>query len=312
MRYFSRCLCLLLFASLFGSGSCASAGPEIIAFNAAGLDAPENTLYAARKALANGAGALWVTVRVSADGVPVLYRPDDLSVLTNHYGPVEEVTADNLKTADAGWRFGEKEGFPFRHKAMGIPHLEEMLKMFPRTTFYLEIRAPHAEFKRFAKTLQQVLARTDSLKRTRVYAADSALLDALPIAIRRFESQQLTRDTLIRAVVSRRCLLTRKSAYPRWHASPLRQRVSVADVTGAPAPPALVWLQWNKAALTCLQASGPAKLILSGIRNQHDLDLATTLHADGVLVSSLLWITPSSESKSTRVMPQQRHLHAWP
>ena len=41
-------------------------------------DAPENTLPAIKLALENNAEAIWVTVQLSRDGVPVLYRSSDL------------------------------------------------------------------------------------------------------------------------------------------------------------------------------------------------------------------------------------------
>ena len=58
-----------------------SALPQIIAHRGGTGDAPENTLEAIRLALAHHADAMWLTVQLSKDGVPVLYRPADLSAL---------------------------------------------------------------------------------------------------------------------------------------------------------------------------------------------------------------------------------------
>ncbi len=52
-------------------------GPLLVAHRAGTADYPENTLLAIRKALDNGADALWLSVQLSADGHPVLYRPAD-------------------------------------------------------------------------------------------------------------------------------------------------------------------------------------------------------------------------------------------
>ncbi|WP_274517998.1 glycerophosphodiester phosphodiesterase family protein, partial [Yersinia pestis] len=57
--------------------------PQIIAHRAGTADAPENTFPAISKALANGADAIWITLQLSKDNIPVLYRPSDLKELTN-------------------------------------------------------------------------------------------------------------------------------------------------------------------------------------------------------------------------------------
>src|ERR1700732_330618 len=62
--------------------------PKIIAHRGGTGDAPENTLEAIRQSIAHRADAMWLTVQLSKDGVPVLYRPADLSALTDTKGPV--------------------------------------------------------------------------------------------------------------------------------------------------------------------------------------------------------------------------------
>ncbi|MEV9638481.1 glycerophosphodiester phosphodiesterase family protein, partial [Burkholderia pseudomallei] len=54
--------------------------PAIVAHRGGTGDAPENTVYAISKALQNSADAVWITLQLSSDGVPVLYRPTDLKV----------------------------------------------------------------------------------------------------------------------------------------------------------------------------------------------------------------------------------------
>ncbi|MFV8766468.1 glycerophosphodiester phosphodiesterase family protein, partial [Yersinia enterocolitica] len=49
--------------------------PQIIAHRGGTADAPENTIPAIKKALANGADAIWITLQLSKDNIPVLYRP---------------------------------------------------------------------------------------------------------------------------------------------------------------------------------------------------------------------------------------------
>lgn len=294
LRYLSLCL-----LALFSAGACSA--PVLVAFNGAGLDAPENTILAARTALKNGAGALWVTLQESSDGVIMLYRPDDLGVLTSLGGRVSDHSAQVLGAADAAWYFDQAGGYPLRGKGIGIPTLEEMLLAFPSVTFYLEVRASESGARRLGKTLQQVLARTGSLKRTRVYAGDGRFLETLPIGVRRFESPRRTLSTLASVAMSGRCLLSRKSPWARWHMSPLRQRVDLSVGTGG--APVSSWLMWHPRALACLRSSGQTMLVLSGIRNQQDLTRATALKADAVVVSSLTW------QASGRLVPPEPEVH---
>ena len=93
-------------ASLLLGSAPAWAAPQIIAHRGGTGDAPENTLPAIGLALKNGADAVWVTVQLSKDGMPVLYRPSDLSALTPRKGPVSAYTAAELVNTDAGWAFG--------------------------------------------------------------------------------------------------------------------------------------------------------------------------------------------------------------
>ena len=53
-------------------------------------------LPAIKLALENKAEAIWITVQLSQDGVPVLYRPSDLSALTDHTGKISSFSAAEL------------------------------------------------------------------------------------------------------------------------------------------------------------------------------------------------------------------------
>ncbi|EEQ06626.1 Glycerophosphoryl diester phosphodiesterase family protein [Yersinia bercovieri ATCC 43970] len=75
--------------------------PQIIAHRGGTADAPENTLPAIKKALDNGADAIWITLQLSKDNIPVLYRPSDLKELTNKSGKVSAYTAQQLAQVDA-------------------------------------------------------------------------------------------------------------------------------------------------------------------------------------------------------------------
>ena len=61
-------------------------GPMVIAHRGGAGDFPENTILAINNAVAEGVDGLWLTVQASSDHVPVLFRPSDLSSLTNGTG----------------------------------------------------------------------------------------------------------------------------------------------------------------------------------------------------------------------------------
>ena len=153
-------LCLL-------AASSALANPQLIAHRGGTGDAPENTLPAIKLALENHAEAIWVTVQLSRDGVPVLYRSSDLSALTNAEGKVSSLTAAELAKVDAGWKWGD-DSHPWRGKQATIPTLQSVLQQWPHTFFYIDIKSPDADPAVMGERLLAVLKATDSLDRVRV------------------------------------------------------------------------------------------------------------------------------------------------
>lgn len=117
---------------LIASSACAA--PQLIAHRGGTGDAPENTLPAIKLALENKAEAIWITVQLSQDGVPVLYRPSDLSALTDHTGKISSFSAAELTRMDAGWTWGG-ETHPWRGKNATIPTLQSVLEQWPQTFF---------------------------------------------------------------------------------------------------------------------------------------------------------------------------------
>lgn len=77
----------------------------IVAHRGGTADFPENTLLAIEGALANHADAIWLTVQLSRDGVPVLYRSADLAANTDGKGAVAMFDFAALKRLNAGWNF---------------------------------------------------------------------------------------------------------------------------------------------------------------------------------------------------------------
>jgi glycerophosphoryl diester phosphodiesterase len=108
--------------------------PLVIARGGASAEAPEHTIAAFEAALAEGADALALRVRLSRDGHPVAFGPATLERTTDGRGPVGELTVRELKRLDAGGWKGS------RFKGQRVQTLQEVLERFrDRTRFWIEL-----------------------------------------------------------------------------------------------------------------------------------------------------------------------------
>jgi glycerophosphoryl diester phosphodiesterase len=117
--------------------------PTVIGHRGASGEAPENTMPAFERALAQGAVILESDVHRTRDGALVLFHDDLLERTTNGSGRLAEHTLAELRALDAGARFapaGSAE-FPFRGQGVRIPTLDEFLDAFPDRRLNLEIKA---------------------------------------------------------------------------------------------------------------------------------------------------------------------------
>jgi glycerophosphoryl diester phosphodiesterase len=97
--------------------------PRIIGHRGACGYAPENTIESVR--VAKELGAKWVEldVKLTKDGVPIIFHDDDLDRTTNGSGPVMLATMEDLRALEAGSWYGDSfSGAP-------IPTLEEMCEV---------------------------------------------------------------------------------------------------------------------------------------------------------------------------------------
>lgn len=119
----------------------------VIAHRGASGHAPENTMAAFELALQQGADAIELDVRLTADGVPVVLHDPTLDRTTGHHGALGAVTADRLRAIDAGARFTPDRGrtYPFRGVGVQIPTLTEVLRAFPLMPFLVEIKEAEAQ-----------------------------------------------------------------------------------------------------------------------------------------------------------------------
>jgi glycerophosphoryl diester phosphodiesterase len=102
--------------------------------------APENTLAAFDRGVAEGVDGLELDLRLSRDGVPVVIHDDDLGRTTDATGPVTALTADQLARVDAGFRFARGQDYPWRGKGLGVPSLREVLARYPAMPLIVEMK----------------------------------------------------------------------------------------------------------------------------------------------------------------------------
>ena len=99
----------------------------IIAHRGASGEFPENTLLAFEQALLQGADAVELDVRVTADGIPVVIHDGTVDRTTNGQGNVRDFSARALAGFDAG--SGER-----------IPTVEQVLESFPQVPLIIELK----------------------------------------------------------------------------------------------------------------------------------------------------------------------------
>ena len=121
-------------------------GPLVIAHRGASVEAPETTMAAFERAVALGADAIELDVRVTADDDVVVLHDPTLLRTTGISGAVEAMTTRAVHDADAGSTFSPDGGrsFPFRERNVRVPLLAEVLEAFPHTPLLVEVKTVRA------------------------------------------------------------------------------------------------------------------------------------------------------------------------
>lgn len=97
--------------------------PKIIAHRGASGYAPENTLESFVTAADMGIDWIEFDVRLSKDGIPMVFHDADLDRTTNASGPFVSLTKNELQDLDAGHWYGES------FTGLTIPTLEDVLEI---------------------------------------------------------------------------------------------------------------------------------------------------------------------------------------
>ncbi|HET7620645.1 MAG TPA: glycerophosphodiester phosphodiesterase family protein [Gemmatimonadaceae bacterium] len=146
----------------------------IIAHRGASGRAPENTMRSFELALEEGADALELDVRVSADGVPVVIHDANLLRTTGVDALVATLPTERILEMDAGERFSPDAGrtFPLRGQGVRVPLLGDVLAAFPSTPLIVEIKTSAA-----SEAVRRLLEERGAAARSVLMSFEPAALD---------------------------------------------------------------------------------------------------------------------------------------
>jgi glycerophosphoryl diester phosphodiesterase len=98
-------------------------------------------------AIRQGADAIELDVRLTADGFPVVFHDSALDRTTDRRGPLGMLSLAELRQVDAGTRFSPDKGrsYPFRGAAVRVPTLAEVLREFPQIPLMVEVKEVGAQ-----------------------------------------------------------------------------------------------------------------------------------------------------------------------
>jgi glycerophosphoryl diester phosphodiesterase len=103
--------------------------PTIFAHRGASAHAPENTLAAFELALAQGADAIELDAKLSADGHVIVMHDATVDRTTDSHGRVKDRSLAELRSLDAGAFFAEK------YRREKVPALEEVFEALGKRMF---------------------------------------------------------------------------------------------------------------------------------------------------------------------------------
>jgi glycerophosphoryl diester phosphodiesterase len=262
--------------------------PALIAHRGGTADYPENTLTAIEGALANHADVIWLTVQLSRDGVPVLYRPKDLSALTDASGPVASRTAAELARIDAGWQFEAPQApgvKPYRSNPVGIPTLEDALRIIPRNVpVVLDMKALPAAPQTAA--VARVLDALNAWPRVTIYSTEADYQSAFtqyPQA-RVFESRDATRQRLFGVALTGQCDAPRagtRAGFELGRKVELIERFTLGEGHSTYSA-----RTWTPASVQCFRRAPDTWLTAFAVNDEAAYRQAACLHMDAVLVDS--------------------------
>jgi glycerophosphoryl diester phosphodiesterase len=260
--------------------------PAIIAHRGGTGDAPENTLEAIHLSIEHHADAMWLTVQLSKDGVPVLYRPADLSALTDARGPVSAYTAAELTRVNAGWNFRRGQAYPYRDQPSDIPTLRKALRAMPAgMPIILDMKALPAGPQ--TQAVARVLDEENAWQRVSIYSTEADYQQsfaAYPQA-RLFESRDATRARLVRVLLNQGCVDAPAehalTAFELHRALTVVEKFTLGD--GQSDVQATLW---TRATVACFRQKPDVRIVAIAVNDADDYRMAACLGIDAVLADS--------------------------
>jgi glycerophosphoryl diester phosphodiesterase len=152
--------------------------PIVFGHRGASGEAPENTLVAFQRALAQGAAILETDVHVTRDGEVVIAHDPDVARNTDGTGAIAALTRAELARLDAGHRFSPDGGasHPWRGRGIRIPTLREAFEALPDARFNIEIKVNDP---RLVAGVVRLVAEQRRAEHTLLAAAEDATLAAV-------------------------------------------------------------------------------------------------------------------------------------
>jgi len=137
---------------------------------------PENTLVSFQRAIKEGADILELDIRSSSDSILVLLHDETVDRTTNGKGRISELTLDEVKRLNAGYRWTANDSlsFPFRTLNIKIPTFNEFLTNFKDYKLNIEIKQ-HDKF--IAKKLCESIKENQIQDNVVIGSFDDEVLD---------------------------------------------------------------------------------------------------------------------------------------
>jgi len=103
-------------------------------------------MYAFDQAVGLGYHYIETDVRISRDGVVVVFHDASVDRTTNGSGDVAKLDWANLAELDAAYNFQADQDHPLRGTGIGITRLDDLLTSYPNTHFNIDLKAPGQEW----------------------------------------------------------------------------------------------------------------------------------------------------------------------
>lgn len=116
--------------------------PLIMAHRGRSAYTPESSYQSFKEAYDLDVDVLETDIRLTKDGIPVIFHDESLDRTTNGIGSINDYTFDELQAYDLGyWYQDSKSGeYPYRNKEFKILSLVEFLDKFPKIRINLDIK----------------------------------------------------------------------------------------------------------------------------------------------------------------------------